>query len=130
MTWAKGLATPAIGVFSACCSRTPAPPSDCTSARVLRYDSLVLGRVATGASLSFDHSDNAALCVRVVWSPPSEIPPSLRGAAPAVFLFFWAGSSAAALFPQTSPDIEGGLSVQPLSVPLDSNEALMAPSSG
>ena len=90
----------------------------------------MLGRGATGALSSSDHSDIAALCIRVVWSPPSEMPPALWGAAPIVFLFFWASSSATALFPQTFSDTGGGLFVRPASTPSDFDEALMAPSSG
>ena len=56
----------------------------------------------------------------MVWSPPSEMPPGLRGAAPAVFLFFQADSSAAILFPRTFSDTGDGLS----------EELLMAPSLG
>ena len=48
------------------------------------------------------------------------MPHNLRGAAPTVFLFFWVGSSTAALFPWTFFDTEDGLS----------DEMLMAPSSG
>ena len=71
----------------------------------------MLGGGATGAPSSSDHSDIAALCVRVVRSLTSEMPPGLRGVAPVVFLFFQAGSSAAALFPWTFSDTRGGLSV-------------------
>ena len=95
------------GAPLACCSRTfiarcwgiSSPPIDCSSAHVLRGGAFVLGGGATGTSLSSDHSNTAVLHGRVVWSPPSEMPPGLRGAAPAVFLFFQAGSSVAALFP-------------------------------
>ena len=38
------------------------------------------------------------------------MPPSLRGAAPTVFLFFQAGSSAATLFPRIFFDTGDGLS--------------------
>ena len=48
------------------------------------------------------------------------MPPGLRGAAAAVFLFFQAGSSAAALFPQIFSDTGDGLS----------DEMLTASSSG
>ena len=97
----------AVGLSSACCSGTPfaycsgtsSRPFDCTSARILYGGASVIGGGATGAPSSFDHSDIAAHCVRVVWSPPSEMPPGLRGAAPAIFLFFRASSSVAALFP-------------------------------
>ena len=43
--------------------------------------------------------------------------PGLRGAAPAIFLFFRAGSSVAALLPQTFSDIGDGLSDKMLMVP-------------
>ena len=90
---------PAVGVFFACCSRTPSPPFDCTSVRVLHDDTLVLGGGATGASSSSDHSNIAALCVRAVRPPPNEMPTGLRGATFTVLLFFWAGSSFVARFP-------------------------------
>jgi len=114
---------PAVGLSStcrsgtpfACCSGTPfacypgtpSPPFDCTSARVLHGGVSVLGGGATGAPSSSDHSDIAALWVRVVWSSPSEMPPGLQGTSPAIFLFFWASSSAAALFPWTFSDTGG-----------------------
>ena len=44
------------------------------------------------------------------------MPPGLRGAAPAIFLFFWAGSSTAALFPQIFSDTGDGLSDEMLTV--------------
>ena len=81
-----------VGTTLAHCSGTSSPLFDCTSA-------LVLGGGVTGISSSSDHSNTTVLCIRVVWSPPSEMPPSLRGAAATVFLFFRAGSSSAALFP-------------------------------
>ena len=70
----------------------------------------MLGGGATGISSSSDYSNTVVLRVRVVWSPPSEMPPGLKGAAATVFLFFYAGSSAAALFPQIFSDTEDGLS--------------------
>ena len=103
VSWAGGLAAPTVGVFSAYCSGTPSPPSGCTSARVLRDDALVLRGGATGASSLSDHLDIAMLCIRVVRSSPNEMPPSLRGATSAVFLFFQAGLAFAALFPKLSP---------------------------
>ena len=48
------------------------------------------------------------------------MPPGLMGAAPAIFLLFWASSSTAALFPRTFSDTRDGLS----------DEMLMAPSLG
>ena len=59
---------PAVGVFSAgyflgTRRWTSASPFDRTSARVPRDDVLVLEGGATGASLSPDHSDIAALYV-------------------------------------------------------------------
>jgi len=78
----------AVGLSSACHSGTPFPPFDYTSVRVLCGGASVLGGGATGAPSSSDHSDITALCFRVVRSPPSEMPPSLRGATPAVLLFF------------------------------------------
>ena len=75
---------------------------------------------ATRISSSSDHSNTVVLRVRVVWSPPSEMPPGLRGAAVAVFLFFWASLSAAVLFPWTFSNTGDGLS----------DETLMFPSSG
>ena len=89
----------AVGLSSACFSGTPSPPFDCTSVRVLSGGASVLGAGATGAPSSSDHSDITTLYVRVVWSPPSEMLPSLRGTAPIIFLLFQASSSAAALFP-------------------------------
>ena len=83
----------------ACCSGTPSPPFDRSSMCVLRGGTLVLRGGAMGALSSFDHSDITTVCVRVVRSPPSEMLLSLRGAAPAAFLFFQADSSIAALFP-------------------------------
>ena len=109
MPWARGLVAPAIGVSSACCSGTPSHPFDCTSTRVLRGGASVLGGGATGAPSSSDHSDIAALYVRVVWSPLSEMPPGLRRATPIVFLFLRTGSFVAALFPQTFSDTRGTL---------------------
>jgi len=43
--------------------------------------------------------------------------PGLRGAAPAIFLFFWAGSSSATLFPQIFFDTRDGLSDEMLTAP-------------
>ena len=80
----------------------------------------MLGGGATRTSSSSDHSNIAVLRIRVVWSLPSEMLPGLRGAAPAVFLFFQASLSAAALFPRIFSDKGDGLS----------DEMLMAPSSG
>jgi len=60
------------------------------------------------------------LRVRVVLSPPSEMPTGLSGMASAVLIFFQAGSSAAALFPRIFFDIGDGLF----------DEVLTAPSSG
>ena len=94
----------------ACCSWTPSPPFGCSSVRELHGGALVLGGGATGAPSSSDHSDIAALCVRVVLSPPSEMLPGLRGTTPAIFLFFWAGSSAATLFPRIFSNTGDGLS--------------------
>ena len=54
---------PTIGIFSACSSGTPSPPFDCTSTRMLRDGSLVLGGGATGAPSSSDHLDITALYV-------------------------------------------------------------------
>ena len=127
-----------VDLSSACRSRTlftcylgtPSPPFDCSSACVLRGGASVLGGGATETSSSSDHSDIAALRVRVVWSSPSEMLPGLRGTTPAVFLFFQASSSVAALFPRTFSNTEDGLSVRPASAPLDSDEMLTAPSSG
>ena len=70
----------------------------------------MLGGGNTGTSSSSDHLITAVLRVRVVWSPPSEMLPGLCGATVAVFLFFWAGSSVAGLFPWTFSDAGGGLS--------------------
>ena len=98
-----------LGTPFACYSGTPSPPFDRSSTCVLHGGALVLEGGATGAPSSSDHSDIAALYVRVVWSPPSEMPPSLRGAAPTVFLFFRTGSSAAALFPRAFSDTRGTL---------------------
>ena len=86
-----------LGNPLACCSGTSSLPLDCSSTCVLREGACVLGEGATGASSSSDHSITMIFRVRVVWSPSSEMPPSLRGAVAAVFLFFWAGSSTAAL---------------------------------
>ena len=124
MPWAEGLAAPAVGLSSAyrsrtpfaCCSGTPftcclgtySPPFDCTSVHVLCGGASVLRGGATRAPSSSDHSDITTLCVRVVWSPPSEMPPDLRGATPAVFLFLRAGSSVTALFPWTFSNTGGG----------------------
>ena len=44
------------------------------------------------------------------------MPPGLRGAAAVVFLFFWASSSAAALFPWIFSDTGDGLSDEMLTV--------------
>ena len=113
--WSGGLTISTISLSSACrstipltccsgtpfarCSRTPSPSFGCSSACVLHGGASVLGEGATGAPSSSDHSDIATLHVRVVWSPLSEMPIGFRGAALAVFLFFWASSSTAALFP-------------------------------
>jgi len=113
--WGGGLTVSAIGLSSVCrsrtplchcsgtpftcCSGTPSPPFDHSSMHVLCGGASVLGGGATRAPSSSDHSDIAAHYVRVVRSPPSEMSPDLQGAAPAVFLFFQVGSSAAALFP-------------------------------
>ena len=142
-----GLAASAVGLSFACCylgtpftccsgtpfaycSGTSSPPFDCSSARVSRGGAIVLGGRATSTSSSSDHSDIAVLHVRVVSSPPSEMSPGLRGAVPAVFLFFRVGSSTAALFPRTFSDTGDGLFVRPASAPPDSDETLTAPSSG
>ena len=106
-----------VGTPIACCSGTPSPPFNCSSKRVLRGGALVLGGGATGTSSSSDHSNTAVLCVRVVRSPSSEMPPGLRGAAPTVFLFFWVSSSTAALFPRTFSDTGDGLSDEMLTSP-------------
>ena len=42
--------------------------------------------------------------------------PDLRGVAPAIFLYFWAGSSAAALFHRIFSDTGDGLSNEMLTV--------------
>ena len=77
-----------LGTPFTCCSGTSSPPFDRSSTCVLHGGALVLEGGATGAPSSSDHSDIAALCVRVVRSPPSNMSPGLWGAAPAVFLFF------------------------------------------
>ena len=85
-----------VGISLACCSGTSlvygsgtsSPPLGWSRTCMLRGDSSVLGGGAAGASSSSDHSSTTLLRVRVVWSPPSEMPPSLRGAAAAIFLFF------------------------------------------
>ena len=77
-----------LGTPFAHCSGTVSPSFDCSSVCVLHEDTSVLDGGATGTSSSSDHSDIAVLCVRVVWLPPSEMPPSLWGIAPAIFLFF------------------------------------------
>ena len=71
-----------------CCLGTPSPSFDCSSKRVLHGGASVLGEGATGAPSSSEHSNITTLHVRVVWSPPIETLPSLRGSAPTVFLFF------------------------------------------
>ena len=117
----------AVALFSACCSRTPlaccsrtpfayylgtaSPPFDRSSTLVLCGGASVLREGATGAPSSSDDSNIAALYVRVVWSSPSDMSFGLRGAAPAVFLFFQAGSSTAAPSPQTLSNTRGGLSI-------------------
>ena len=106
-----------LGTPIACCWGTSSPPIDCSSMRMLRGGAFVLGGGATRTSSSSDHSNTVFLRVRVVWSLPSEMPPGLRGAAPAVFLFFWAGSSAAALFLRTFSDTGDGLSDEMLTAP-------------
>ena len=112
MPWGGGLAVFAIGLsstrrfgtplaccsgtFFACCIGTPiaycsgttSPPFNCFSMCVLCGGALVLGGGATDTSSSFDHSDITALCFRVVRSLPIKMPPGLRGATPAIFLFF------------------------------------------
>ena len=96
------------GISIACCSGNPfaycsgtsSLPLDCSSTRVLCEGICTLGGGATGSSSSSDHSITVAFHVRVVWSPPSEMLPGLWGAAVAVLLFFWAGSSAAVRFPR------------------------------
>ena len=92
------------GTPFACCSGTPSSPFNYTSVRVLCGGALVLGGGATGAPSSSNHSDIAALYVRVVWSLSSEMLPGLWGATPAIFLFLWASSSVATLFPRTFSD--------------------------
>ena len=87
------------GTSIARCWGTSSPPINCSSTRVLRGGTFVLSGGATRTSSSSYHSNIAVLHVRVVWSPPSEMPPGLRGAAPTVFLFFRVSSSTAALFP-------------------------------
>jgi len=111
-----------VGISAACCPGTSTLSLDCSSTRVLRGGVCMFGGGATGFSSSSDHSSTVALRVRVVWSPPSERPP--------VFLFFWAGSSAAALFPWIFSVTEGELCVRPASVPPDSDEVLAASSVG
>ena len=108
------------GTLVAHCLGTSLPFFACSSMRVLREGASVLGGGATEISSSSDHSNTVVLHVRVVWSPPSEMPPGLRGAVVAIFLFFWPGSSATALFPQIFFDTGDGLS----------DETLMASSSG
>ena len=105
-----------VGTLLARCSGTSSPPFNCSSTRMLHGGASVLGGAATEFSSSSDHSNTAVLRVRVVWSPPSEMPPSLRGAAAVVFLFFWAGSSAAALFPRIFSDTRDELSDEMLTV--------------
>ena len=127
-----------LGAPVACCVGTPLarwsgtslPLFDCSSTCMLRGGASVLGGGATGTLSSSDHSDTMALHVRVVWSPPSEMPPGLTGVALAVFLCFWASSSTTVIFPWTFSDTRGQLSVRPASVPPDSDEALAASSLG
>ena len=119
-----------VGISAAWCPGTSTLSLDCSSMRVLRGGVCMFGGGATGFSSSSDHSSTAALRVRVVWSPPSERPPGLGGTATVVFLFFWAGSSTAPLFPQTFSVTEGELCVRPASVPPDSDEVLAASSVG
>jgi hypothetical protein len=69
------------GIFVAYCSGTSLLPLGCSSTRVLCEAVCTLGGGGTISSSSSDHSITAALRERVVWSPPSDIPPSLRGAA-------------------------------------------------
>ena len=72
--WAEGLIAHTIGLSSAyrsgtplaCCSGTASSPFAYTSMRVLRGGASVLGGGATGAPSLSDHSDIAALYVRVV----------------------------------------------------------------
>jgi len=104
------------GAPLACCSGTSSPLFACSSTHVLRRGVSVLDGGATGISLSSDHSNTMVLHVRVVWSPPSEMPPSLRGAAAAVFLLFWVGSSIVALFPWIFSNTRDGLSDETLTV--------------
>ena len=73
-------------------------------------------------SSSSDQSNTAVLHVRLVWSSSREIPPGLRGAVAAIFLFFYAGSSSAGIFPLFFAGTGGGLSIRPVSIPLDSEE--------
>ena len=96
------------GGFVAYCSRTSSLLLGCSSMHVLHEAICMLGGGGTISSSSSDHSITAALRGRVVWSPPSDIPPGLRGVAVTVFLFFWAGSSAAACFPRDFSDNGGG----------------------
>ena len=96
-----------VGISVVYCSRTSSFLLDFSSTRVLCEGVYTLGGGATGSSSSSDHSITVALRVRVVWSPPSEMPPGFWGAVAAVFLFFWASSSAAACFPRDFSDIGG-----------------------
>ena len=95
------------GISVVCCLGTSSFPLGCSSTRVLREGVCTLGGGATRFSLSSDHSITTDLRVRVVWSPPSKMPPGLRGAAAAVLLFFWDVSSVAARFPRDFSDTRG-----------------------
>ena len=76
------------GISIVCCSGTSSSSLGCSSICVMREGVCMLGGGATRFSSSSDHSITAALQVRVVWSPPSEMPPGLRGAVVVVLLFF------------------------------------------
>ena len=140
MLWGGGPVSSTIGLCSACrsgtssvccsgasitcCVGTPLarclgtflPFFACSSACVLRGGDLVFGGGATEVSSSSDHSNTVVLRVRVVWSPPSEMLPGLRGAVATVFLFFQASLSTAAFFPWIFSNTGDGLSNETLTV--------------
>ena len=76
------------GISVVCCSEISSFPLDCSSTCVIRECVCTLEGGTTGFSSSSDHSITVALRVRVVWSPPSEMLPGLRGEAVAFLLFF------------------------------------------
>ena len=96
----------------------------CSSVRGLRGGLFMLEGGFMRISSSSDQSNTAVLRVRLVWSSSREIPPGLRGAVVAIFLFFWAGSSSTSLFPLVFADTGGGLFVRPVSIPPDFEETL------